>query len=43
MNCHAKIRSGSAKLLPVRESYATGQPILLASRSSHVPWPVEMA
>jgi hypothetical protein len=27
MNCHAKIRSESAKLLPVRESYATGQPI----------------
>ncbi len=27
MNCHAKIRATSAKLLPVRESYATGLPI----------------
>jgi len=27
MNCHAKIRATSAKLLPVRESYATGLPV----------------
>ncbi len=27
MNCHAKIRSTSQKLTPVRESYATGMPI----------------
>lgn len=27
MNCHAKIRAESPKLLPVRESYATGMPI----------------
>jgi hypothetical protein len=27
MNCHAKIRTTSPKLLPVRESYATGLPI----------------
>ena len=27
MNCHARIRSTSPKLLPVRESYATGLPI----------------
>ncbi len=27
MNCHAKIRSTSPKLLPVRESYATGLPV----------------
>ncbi|HEX5045121.1 MAG TPA: cytochrome c3 family protein [Candidatus Polarisedimenticolaceae bacterium] len=27
MNCHAKIRSQSPKLLPVRESYATGLPV----------------
>jgi hypothetical protein len=27
MNCHAKIRAQSDKLLPVRESYATGMPI----------------
>jgi hypothetical protein len=27
MNCHAKIRSQSAKLIPVQESYATGLPI----------------
>jgi hypothetical protein len=27
MNCHAKIRSQSPKLLPVRESYATGMPV----------------
>jgi menaquinone reductase, multiheme cytochrome c subunit len=27
MNCHAKIRAGSEKLIPVRESFATGMPI----------------
>jgi menaquinone reductase, multiheme cytochrome c subunit len=27
MNCHAQIRTQSAKLLPVRESYVTGMPI----------------
>jgi hypothetical protein len=27
MNCHAKIRSQSPKLIPVQESYATGLPI----------------
>ncbi len=27
MNCHAKVRADSPKLLPVRESYATGMPI----------------
>ncbi len=27
MNCHHQIRTASAKLLPVRESWATGQPI----------------
>jgi hypothetical protein len=27
MNCHAKVRTDSEKLLPVRESYATDQPI----------------
>ncbi|ARA93529.1 MAG: cytochrome C [Bacteroidetes bacterium] len=27
MNCHAQIRTESLKLLPVRESWATGQPI----------------
>ncbi len=27
MNCHAKIRAESPKLLPVRESYATGMPV----------------
>jgi len=27
MNCHAKIRAQSPKLLPVRESYATGMPV----------------
>lgn len=27
MNCHAKIRTQSPKLLPVRESYATGLPV----------------
>lgn len=27
MNCHARIRATSPKLLPVRESYATGLPI----------------
>ncbi len=27
MNCHARIRSTSPKLLPVTESYATGKPI----------------
>jgi hypothetical protein len=27
MNCHAKIRASSAKLLPIRESYATGLPV----------------
>jgi hypothetical protein len=27
MNCHANIRSASAKILPVRESHATGMPI----------------
>lgn len=27
MNCHAKIRAASPKLVPVRESYATGVPV----------------
>lgn len=27
MNCHSKVRTDSQKLLPVRESYATGNPI----------------
>ncbi len=27
MNCHAKIRAESPKLLPVRESFATGKPV----------------
>ncbi len=27
MNCHSRIRAQSAKLIPVRESYATGMPI----------------
>jgi hypothetical protein len=27
MNCHAKVRTDSAKLLPVRESYASGLPL----------------
>ena len=27
MNCHSKIRAQSPKLLPVRESYATGMPV----------------
>ncbi len=27
MNCHAKIRAESPKLLPVRESFATGMPV----------------
>ena len=27
MNCHAKIRAESPKLIPVRESYATGLPV----------------
>jgi len=27
MNCHAKIRAASEKLLPIRESYATGLPV----------------
>jgi hypothetical protein len=27
MNCHSKIRATSAKLLPIRESYATGLPV----------------
>jgi hypothetical protein len=27
MNCHAKIRTQSPKLLPIRESYATGFPV----------------
>jgi menaquinone reductase, multiheme cytochrome c subunit len=27
MNCHDGIRADSAKLLPIRESYATGQPV----------------
>jgi menaquinone reductase, multiheme cytochrome c subunit len=27
MNCHKQIRSNSPKLIPVRESYATGMPI----------------
>jgi len=27
MNCHAKIRASSPKLLPIRESYATGLPV----------------
>ncbi len=27
MNCHAAIRSDTAKMLPVRQSYATGMPI----------------
>jgi len=27
MNCHAKIRTESPKLLPIRESFATGKPV----------------
>ena len=27
MNCHAKVRAESEKLIPVRESYATGMPV----------------
>jgi hypothetical protein len=27
MNCHSKVKTDSQKLLPVRESYATGNPI----------------
>ncbi len=27
MNCHAKIRATSEKLIPVRESYSTGMPV----------------
>jgi len=27
MNCHSTIRAGSEKLIPVRESYATGMPV----------------
>jgi hypothetical protein len=27
MNCHAKIRTASPKLTPIRESYATGMPV----------------
>jgi hypothetical protein len=27
MNCHAKVKTDSVKLLPVRESWATGEPI----------------
>ncbi len=27
MNCHARIRANSDKLVPVRESYTTGQPV----------------
>lgn len=27
MNCHAKVRTESVKLLPIRESYATDQPV----------------
>jgi hypothetical protein len=27
MNCHAGIRTSSAKLLPIRESWATGKPV----------------
>lgn len=27
MNCHSMIRAGSEKLIPVRESYATGMPV----------------
>ncbi len=27
MNCHASIRTDSAKLLPIRESHATGMPV----------------
>ncbi len=27
MNCHQKVRAGSEKLIPVRESFATGMPI----------------
>lgn len=27
MNCHAKVRAESPKLLPVRESFATGMPV----------------
>lgn len=27
MNCHAKIRADSAKLLPIREAYATNKPV----------------
>lgn len=28
MTCHSQIKTGSARLAPVRESYATGEPIL---------------
>jgi hypothetical protein len=27
MNCHSKVRADSEKLIPVRESYATGMPV----------------
>ena len=27
MNCHSKVRASSEKLIPVRESYATGMPV----------------
>jgi hypothetical protein len=27
MNCHSNVRSNSEKLIPVRESYATGMPV----------------
>jgi hypothetical protein len=27
MNCHSKVRANSEKLIPVRESYATGMPV----------------
>jgi hypothetical protein len=27
MNCHSKVRANSEKLIPIRESYATGMPV----------------
>ena len=36
MNCHSQIRTESARLLPVRESWATGQPIEWV-RVHHLP------
>jgi len=27
MNCHSKVRASSEKLIPIRESYATGMPV----------------